>query len=393
MGNQLPARCAANCDPTCCAVCVDLDAGRDPDEEHHNYHKTVLFRGARADASSATEEVTIDDLLTNEVAKEVELWRMDTSSAAILHGRAGLPDTSLQLPFENVRRSSGDTRVCVSHPFDHQADRAPRGRAEPFDSKSAFERELVMHDLTDIDDEEEESVDEVNALKQESTACSSNDAFHGACYRQQPLVRNAPSDDSSKDPRVEPSRSSGLPRSSGDPNPEVNVGVASRSGALADPDGANPSAVAEEHSGSEAAGPSTRPEMEDDKSSQTKKLPPADDRDEMEDETSSQTKNVTPTDERDESDWGSSSDLSTFQGFLEDPVEKLFAHEVTVPRRRSRARSDEESQSAAMSEDQDPKTPSVASRVVAADTTHLGAGLLLNRSRGNLGGVLHGDFS
>lgn len=80
MGNQMPARCMAPCNPVCCAICCDHVTGRENDTEH----KTgSIFANAASVLSMAAEEISLDDHLEKELANEVELWRMETSSTAV----------------------------------------------------------------------------------------------------------------------------------------------------------------------------------------------------------------------------------------------------------------------------------------------------------------------
>lgn len=81
MGNQLPSRCIAPCNPSCCAMCFHAEAAeRDADDAHKSGN---VFANAASVLSMAAEEISLDEHLEKELANEVELWRMETSSAAI----------------------------------------------------------------------------------------------------------------------------------------------------------------------------------------------------------------------------------------------------------------------------------------------------------------------
>merc|ERR1719359_258743 len=70
----------APCNPVCCAICCDHVTGRENDSEH----KTgSIFANAASVLSMAAEEISLDDHLEKELANEVELWRMETSSTAV----------------------------------------------------------------------------------------------------------------------------------------------------------------------------------------------------------------------------------------------------------------------------------------------------------------------
>mmetsp|Transcript_42231 Transcript_42231/g.97759 ORF Transcript_42231/g.97759 Transcript_42231/m.97759 type:complete len:306 (+) Transcript_42231:70-987(+) len=87
MGNGLPSRCVAPCHPQCCAVCIHGDANRTEEEEEHagSRHKAkgTIFANAASVLSMAAEEISLDDHLEKELANEVELWRMESSNTAV----------------------------------------------------------------------------------------------------------------------------------------------------------------------------------------------------------------------------------------------------------------------------------------------------------------------
>eukprot|EP00927_Polykrikos_kofoidii_P046260 TRINITY_DN40471_c0_g1_i1.p1 TRINITY_DN40471_c0_g1~~TRINITY_DN40471_c0_g1_i1.p1 ORF type:complete len:391 (-),score=86.07 TRINITY_DN40471_c0_g1_i1:71-1243(-) len=117
MGNQMPMRCMTPCNPVCCAMCFQGDGTRDEDGNKTG-NSSNIFANAASVLSMAAEEISLDDQLEKELASEVELWRMDTSSAAIHtnlyardalgHGQAGLAS------LEGL-----SDHVALSVPFDH----------------------------------------------------------------------------------------------------------------------------------------------------------------------------------------------------------------------------------------------------------------------------------
>lgn len=61
-------------------MCFHQETGRESDSEH----KTgSIFANAASVLSMAAEEISLDDHLEKELANEVELWRMETSSTAV----------------------------------------------------------------------------------------------------------------------------------------------------------------------------------------------------------------------------------------------------------------------------------------------------------------------
>lgn len=107
MGNQMPARCMVPCNPVCCAMCFHSDAGRESDTEH----KTgSIFANAASVLSMAAEEISLDDHLEKELANEVELWRMETSSTAV-HTNEG----SYRTVFAPIGRESHSSSVYDAH--------------------------------------------------------------------------------------------------------------------------------------------------------------------------------------------------------------------------------------------------------------------------------------
>jgi len=114
MGNQMPNRCMVPCNPVCCAMCFHQDTGREADGEH----KTgSIFANAASVLSMAAEEISLDDHLEKELANEVELWRMETSSTA-MHG--GDVYRTVFAPMDKLQKIGGnldlDSNSVMSSP-------------------------------------------------------------------------------------------------------------------------------------------------------------------------------------------------------------------------------------------------------------------------------------
>lgn len=114
----MPNRCMVPCNPVCCAMCFHQDTGRETDGEH----KTgSIFANAASVLSMAAEEISLDDHLEKELANEVELWRMETSSSAV-HG--GDAYRTVFAPLDKLEKFGGTT-------FDsNSALSSPDGRLE-----------------------------------------------------------------------------------------------------------------------------------------------------------------------------------------------------------------------------------------------------------------------
>lgn len=67
-------------------MCFHQDAGL---RETDNEHKGSIFANAASVLSMAAEEISLDDHLEKELANEVELWRMETSSTAVHQSNDG----------------------------------------------------------------------------------------------------------------------------------------------------------------------------------------------------------------------------------------------------------------------------------------------------------------
>lgn len=119
MGNQSPltARC---CNPEACRMCLEGGSRQQGDEEQ----KVV---GAFANASKVfgeeAEEINMDDNLVDELAHEVELWRMETPSVG-----NGYNANSLHGLFDRSKdcSSHADTVFGQSLAADSDGRRIPR---------------------------------------------------------------------------------------------------------------------------------------------------------------------------------------------------------------------------------------------------------------------------
>mmetsp|Transcript_31845 Transcript_31845/g.62656 ORF Transcript_31845/g.62656 Transcript_31845/m.62656 type:complete len:365 (-) Transcript_31845:116-1210(-) len=151
MGNQLPSRCIVPCNPQCCALCIHGEVGKADEEDitkvgvqeyndaHHRHRaKGGIFANAAAVLTAGAENAVVDehrdrrDLMPNdhlerELANEVELWRMETGSTAV--HRIALADATtvsadaaalgstaatvagVSMPFADMRRASRDRSV------------------------------------------------------------------------------------------------------------------------------------------------------------------------------------------------------------------------------------------------------------------------------------------
>lgn len=105
MGNQMPNRCMVPCNPVCCAMCFHQDTGREADGEHKTGN---IFANAASVLSMAAEEISLDDHLEKELANEVELWRMETSTPAI-HG--GDAYRAMFAPMDKLDRLGGSSAL------------------------------------------------------------------------------------------------------------------------------------------------------------------------------------------------------------------------------------------------------------------------------------------
>lgn len=138
MGNQMPARCVVPCNPVCCAMCINPGAGRMDPSDDLAAHGGILatgsggggksaniFANAASVLSMAAEEISLDDNLEQELAGEVELWRMETSGHAVqqslretskgFSGLAGVRSCEgFAMPFERDRSLSPPPRTQVS---------------------------------------------------------------------------------------------------------------------------------------------------------------------------------------------------------------------------------------------------------------------------------------
>jgi len=128
MGNQLPTKCVAACNPACCANCINPQTGRleegDTSGGAGSSQKAAgVFANAASVLSAASEEIALDDHLEKELANEVELWRLETTSVVSQHrqmydlqGLSGAMrgDADTEIPFHRERSPSPELRTQVS---------------------------------------------------------------------------------------------------------------------------------------------------------------------------------------------------------------------------------------------------------------------------------------
>jgi hypothetical protein len=85
-------------------MCFHQDTGREADGEH----KTgSIFANAASVLSMAAEEISLDDHLEKELANEVELWRMETSSTAM----AGDAYRTVFAPLDKMEKIAGSSAL------------------------------------------------------------------------------------------------------------------------------------------------------------------------------------------------------------------------------------------------------------------------------------------
>lgn len=90
MGNQLPNRCVVPCNPVCCAMCMHPAGGMtgfdDAAEGGGAGGKSAnIFANAASALSLSAEEIPTDERLEKDMASEMaELWRVEASGAAVV---------------------------------------------------------------------------------------------------------------------------------------------------------------------------------------------------------------------------------------------------------------------------------------------------------------------
>jgi len=181
MGNQLPSRCMVPCNPQCCALCIHGDLGKADEEEYNatQYRQRAsggVFANAAAVLTAGAEDAVVNerrdgrdlssnDLLERELANEVELWRMDTVSTAVhmmVHADAtkGMADVAVlggttatavdSMPFAHARRTSSDR--SVSPPLRMQVslhDRVGVSHSHAADPFSANAKQFAFGSMED----------------------------------------------------------------------------------------------------------------------------------------------------------------------------------------------------------------------------------------------------
>lgn len=139
----MPTRCVVPCNPVCCANCINPGkVGTEADETVEgesrgqqgggpNGKGAGIFANAASVLSMAAEEISLDDTLEKEIANEVELWRMETSGAAI-HKTLQESSNSRGLKgLASVRSASADQQFGnFSVPFGRDRSLSPPPRTQ-----------------------------------------------------------------------------------------------------------------------------------------------------------------------------------------------------------------------------------------------------------------------
>jgi len=173
------------CNPQCCALCIhgDLDKADDEDItkecnaiQYRQRAKGVVFANAAAVLTAGAEDAVVNDRLNRkdlsssdhlerELANEVELWRMDIASTAVhgmVHADAARGSANIavlggtaatavgSMRFADVRRSSNDRSVSPplrTHVSLH--DRIGVSHSHAADSCSADARQFAFGSMND----------------------------------------------------------------------------------------------------------------------------------------------------------------------------------------------------------------------------------------------------
>merc|ERR1740123_2173513 len=121
MGNQVPlcVETCKTCNPVCCAICVSPRRATGSDDAGQATSSKSVFANATSVLAGAAEEIHLSNSLENELAHEVELWRMETSGVDSITGLAvvqrGEPfDGRVTVPFARERSLSPPPRTQVS---------------------------------------------------------------------------------------------------------------------------------------------------------------------------------------------------------------------------------------------------------------------------------------
>lgn len=193
MGNQLPVKCVAACNPTCCVNCINPQTGRPEDGETGVSQKAGnIFANSASVLSTAAEEISLDDHLEREMANEVELWRLENSTA-----------TAQMKGFSTATSSRSGLAGLVTHDASHGRDlpeehRFLRGTCRDRSNSPPMRTQVSLHDrllsqpmasgasLPSMDSLEEEkeikpgmSADSRAGFKESSTRESTNQAADG----------------------------------------------------------------------------------------------------------------------------------------------------------------------------------------------------------------------
>lgn len=174
------------CNPQCCALCIHGDTGKADEEDitkeynatqHRQRAKGGIFANAAAVLTAGADGAVVEERrdradlsspnhqLERELANEVELWRMDTASTAVhrmdlattakssadVAELAGTAAAAVgRMPFADTRRTSRDR--SVSPPLRTQVslhDRVGVGHTQAADPSTAVARRLAFGSVED----------------------------------------------------------------------------------------------------------------------------------------------------------------------------------------------------------------------------------------------------
>jgi len=92
MGNQLPVKCVAVCNPSCCANCINPQTGRDDGDatavSAEGRNGNIFANASAVLSEDDRQDPTADFDLEKELANEVELWRLQASTSSLLASEA-----------------------------------------------------------------------------------------------------------------------------------------------------------------------------------------------------------------------------------------------------------------------------------------------------------------
>ncbi|CAJ1338541.1 unnamed protein product [Effrenium voratum] len=127
MGNQLPVKCVAACNPTCCANCINPPTRDDGD----GVERGNAFANASAVLSEGGQEFAANFNLEKELANEVELWRLQASSVLLTEAnRRQQSPRGREGPESAEGLAAMARRLHGGMPFDHERSLSPPSRTQ-----------------------------------------------------------------------------------------------------------------------------------------------------------------------------------------------------------------------------------------------------------------------